>query len=163
MVIKFEGCPRQISRQEVRAPEGWIDRRPAPCGEFKHNVKTGRKEPMKIVRVYAGDDGESHVEIKNSDDLDYVERGGMRTTMEAATGVEFALRKEGDFADFHNAPRRQYVLYLTALVEIGLGDGSALRMEPGDVLLAEDTTGHGHSSRVLKGGTSVTVRLEPLP
>ena len=116
---------------------------------------------MKIVRVYAGDDGESHVEIKQAKDLDYVERGGVRTRMESATGIQFAMRKAGNFDDFHNAPRRQYVLYLTATVEICLGDGTALLMEPGDVLRAEDTTGHGHSSRVVKDGISVTVPLEP--
>ena len=34
-------------------------------------------------------------------------------------------------------------------------------MDPGDVLLAEDTTGRGHSSRVLKGGMCAVVRIDP--
>jgi quercetin dioxygenase-like cupin family protein len=116
---------------------------------------------MKIVRAYTGDDDESHLDITDQSDLDYVERDGTRTAVETATGAQFSLRKEGAFSDFHNAPRRQYVLYLTASVELGLGDGSTHVMEPGDVLLAEDTTGRGHSSRVIKGGISVTVRLDP--
>ena len=116
---------------------------------------------MKLVRAYTGKDNESHLEIMDQSDLDYVERDGTRTAVRTATGTQFAMRKEGAFTDFHNAPRRQYVFYLTAAVEIGLGDGSTHVMNPGDVLLAEDTTGHGHTSRVIKGGMSATVRLEP--
>ena len=52
------------------------------------------------------------------------------------------------------------MVYLTARVEIGLGDGSSVVMEPGDVLQAEDTTGHGHTSNVLQGGMCMVVRLE---
>ena len=116
---------------------------------------------MKIVRAYTGDDNETHLEILDQSDLDYVERDGTRTAIRPVTGTQFALRKVGYFADFHNAPRRQYVFYLTASVEIGLGDGSTHVMNPGDVLLAEDTTGRGHTSRVVKDGISATVRLDP--
>lgn len=116
---------------------------------------------MKIVRIYTGDDGESHLDITDEADLTYVERDNTRTAVEAVTGAQFAMRKEGHFNDFHTAPRRQYMIYLTATVEIGLGDGSTHIMNPGDILQAEDTTGHGHSSRVLKGGMCAIVRIEP--
>lgn len=116
---------------------------------------------MKLVRVYTGDDNESHLDIKDESELNYTERDGTRTAVEGVTGALFAIRKDGSFSDFHNAPRRQYVIYLTASVEIGLGDGSKHMMNPGDVLLAEDTTGHGHSSRVVKGGMCAIVRIDP--
>lgn len=115
---------------------------------------------MKIVRVYTGEDMKSHLEVVDRTELDYVERGGLRTAVETATGVKFARRGKGEFTDFHNAPRRQYVLYLIARSEIGVGDCEAQILEPGDVLLAEDTAGRGHTSRVLENGMSVTVRLE---
>jgi quercetin dioxygenase-like cupin family protein len=116
---------------------------------------------MKLVRAYTGEDDESHLDIMDQSDLEYVERDGSRTAVRSATGTQFAMRKEGEFTDFHNAPRRQYVFYLTASVELGLGDGSTHIMKPGDVLLAEDTTGRGHTSRVVKSGISATVRLDP--
>jgi hypothetical protein len=116
---------------------------------------------MKLVRIYTGDDGESHLDITDGVDLDFVERDGTRTAVHPVTGAQFAIRKEGHFSDFHNAPRRQYMMYLTATVEIGLGDGTTHTMQPGDVLLAEDTTGRGHSSRVIKGGMCVVVRIDP--
>ena len=111
---------------------------------------------MKLIRVYTGSDGESHIERL---DFDLTERDGTRTLIEESGGISFAERLEGSFSDFHNPPARQYVLYLTASVEIGLGDGSSVVMEPGDVLLAHDTTGRGHTSRVLKGGMCAFVRL----
>ena len=111
---------------------------------------------MKLLRVYTGPDGESHIERL---EFALVEREGTRTQLQAASGVSFAQRAEGSFSDFHNAPRLQYVLYLTASVELGLGDGSSVVMAPGDVLRAEDTTGRGHTSRVLVGGMVAFVPL----
>lgn len=116
---------------------------------------------MKIVRVFTGDDGESHIEVTDETELSYVERDGTRTAVQMVSGAQFAIREEGSFIDFHQAPRRQYMIYLTASVEIGLGDGTTHLMQPGDVLLAEDTTGRGHSSRVVKGGMCAIVRIEP--
>lgn len=115
---------------------------------------------MKVVRSYTGDDGESHVQVTEQASLPFVERDGTRTPLVEVVGAEFAHRKLG-FLDFHPAPRRQYMVYLTARVEIGLGDGSAVVMEPGDVLQAEDTTGRGHTSHVLQEGICMVVRLEP--
>jgi hypothetical protein len=115
---------------------------------------------MKMVRIYTGDDNESHVEITEPDDWDYPERNGSRTPKLGATNTQFFRREAGPKGKFHNASQRQYMFYLTAQVEIGLGDGSTVMMEPGDVLLAEDTTGHGHSSHVLKSGMCALVGLE---
>ena len=104
----------------------------------------------KLVHLYTGDDGESHHEELAFDFADG-DGDGTGTAMQGAAGVRFVRRVDGSFSDFHTAPRRQYVLYLTAGVELGFGDGSTVMMEPGDVLLAEDLTGRGHTSRVREG------------
>jgi len=111
---------------------------------------------MKFVRVYTGDDNESHVEVIEPE---FSDRDGTRTTPETANKVSFVQRPDGGFSDFHQAPQQQYVLYLTASIEIGLGDGSSIVMERGDVLRAEDTTGHGHTSTVREGGLCAFVPL----
>ena len=114
---------------------------------------------MKIVRIYTGPDGESHFE-----DIDpqFTEKNNMRTKLQEAKGILFRHTPAGYFKDFHTAPRRQYVLYLKGGIEIGVGDGSKRRMAPGDVLLANDTTGRGHTSSALDGeeGYSAFVTLE---
>ncbi|MCZ6558952.1 MAG: hypothetical protein O7A69_14435 [SAR324 cluster bacterium] len=103
---------------------------------------------MKIVRVYTGDDGQSHFEdIETSYPI--VDATGKKSALEKATGIVFR-QTGGDYnLDFHNAPRRQYVINLVGGVEIEVGDGSKRILQAGDVLLAEDTEGQGHISRAL--------------
>jgi hypothetical protein len=110
---------------------------------------------MKFIRTYTGPDSESHYEEQK---LTF-DAGTKRTAPQGSKHVQFYERHIG-FRDFHTAPRRQYLLYLTAQVELGFGDGSTVRMEPGDVLLVEDLTGRGHSSRVIKAGLCAVVALE---
>jgi hypothetical protein len=48
--------------------------------------------------------------------------------------------------------RRQYVIItLGGEVEIETGDGTVRRFGPGDVMLADDTSGRGHMTRVVGG------------
>jgi hypothetical protein len=51
------------------------------------------------------------------------------------------------FSDFHNAPRRQYVVVMSGAMEIEISDGTTRHLVPGDVLVAEDLTGKGHITR----------------
>jgi hypothetical protein len=103
---------------------------------------------MKIVRVYTGADGESHFEDLEVP-LQHRGRVGRISELQKATGI-FFRETDGDYVlDFHNAPRRQYVINLDAAVELEVGDGSKRVLHPGDILLAEDTTGHGHQSRAV--------------
>lgn len=53
--------------------------------------------------------------------------------------------------DFHVAPRHQFVVNLSGVVEIECGDGSTRRLGAGDILLADDTTGQGHITREIEG------------
>lgn len=105
---------------------------------------------MQIVRVYTGPDGESHFEDL---DVDFEQSGlfGRISKMVPARGVIFR-EVDGDYdLDFHNAPRRQYVVNLTGSVDLVVGDGTTRRLGPGSVLLADDTTGRGHKSRNVAG------------
>ena len=118
-------------------------------------VRLGRRaETMKVVRVYAGDDGESHFE-----DVDIAVRsqGGIGRLSKLIRGPGVMFREvDGDYdLDFHTAPRRQFVVNLRGAVDItvgsAVGGGETRRLESGDILLAEDTTGNGHKSRAVDG------------
>jgi len=50
-------------------------------------------------------------------------------------------------SDYHRASRRQYVVNLSGVAEFETADGSKRWLSPGDVLVAEDLTGHGHIAR----------------
>ena len=96
---------------------------------------------MQIVRVFTGDDNESHFEDVAIDQLaEIVSRVG-------AGPVNLNRRASPAFSDFHNAPRRQYVVVMAGVYELEAGDGSRRRLQAGDVLVAEDVTGHGHILR----------------
>jgi hypothetical protein len=106
---------------------------------------------MRITRIYTGDDGESHFEDIEVPLVDHGGGIGAISKLEGATGVLFR-ETQGDYDfDFHNAPRRQYVINLDAAVEIEIGDGSKRVIGAGEILLAEDTTGRGHISRSADG------------
>ena len=104
---------------------------------------------MQITRVYTGDDDQSHFETI---DVPLGEsRYGSLSELFEAEGVIFRETPVGGELDFHNAPRRQFVVTLSGEVEIECGDGATRRLGAGDILLADDTTGQGHITRDLKG------------
>jgi len=113
-------------------------------------LKNSGGNELNIVRIYSGDDGESHFE-----DVEVAmdNRGNIGRISELWRGTGVMFREvEGDYEiDFHNAPRRQLVVNLTGSVEIEIGDGTVRRLGPGSILLAEDTTGRGHISRAVDG------------
>lgn len=85
----------------------------------------------------------------------------MLTAPQAAAHIVFAQLPVGTFIDWHPAPRRQYVIILSGQLEIGLGDGSIRQFGPGDARLVEDTTGKGHTTRVV-GSEPVLTAVVPL-
>jgi hypothetical protein len=96
---------------------------------------------MQIVRVYSGDDGESHFEDLTSDQFaEIVNHIG-------PGAINLNRRSSPSFSDYHNAPRRQYVVNMSGIAEFEVADGTKRRLHPGDVLVAEDLTGHGHIAR----------------
>ena len=111
---------------------------------------------MHIVRIYTGDDQQSHFEDVEVELRD-TGLGGRMSALHPARGVIFR-ETGGDYdLDFHNAPRRQYVVNLSGSVEIEVGSGEKRVLGPGAILLAEDTTGQGHISRAVAGEARVSL------
>ena len=106
----------------------------------------------KIWRVYSGADGQSHVEeveLAMKPFTDSEGAHGQSAPREAASGIVFRVAPPGYVLDWHCAPRRQYSITLSGQAEIEVGDGTKVRVGPGDVLLAEDLTGRGHVTRAV--------------
>ena len=100
-----------------------------------------------IIRNYSGEDGKSHFEDITLSFEAYADVRE-RTALQGATGVRFARWPAGFFLDWHNAPRRQYVIILSGQVEIGVEEETKL-LKAGDVALEEDLTGQGHTARIV--------------
>ena len=112
---------------------------------------------MQVVRIYTGDDGESHFEEL---DLPFeAVAHAERTAAQNASSVTFSRTQPGTFSDWHTAPRRQYVITLEGQMEVGLGDGTKRIFNPGDVLLADDLTGRGHTTAVHGDRPRVSVAM----
>lgn len=104
---------------------------------------------MKVTRFYTGPDGQSHFEDLEIELEDMGADIGKVSKLEPATGIIFR-RTEGNYdLDWHNAPRRQYIIILEGEVEIEVAGGDKRRFGPGDIMLAEDTTGKGHISKAV--------------
>jgi len=104
---------------------------------------------MKVIRIYTGEDNQSHfehLEIPLNDT-----RLGRMTDLLPAEGILFRETSPGLVYDFHTAPRRQFVLFLSGAAELECGDGTVRRFGAGDILLADDLTGQGHISRDVEG------------
>ncbi len=108
---------------------------------------------MEITRLSSGDDGETHVEEMSLES--HPELG----ELQKASGIVFRSAEPGSFLDWHPAPRRQFVITISGEVEIGLGDGTVHRFGPGHVNLAEDLSGHGHTTRVVGDVPRVTATI----
>ena len=103
---------------------------------------------MGFMRIYSGDDGESHIE-----EMD-LESHPSLTELHTVTGIVFRQYEPGHFSDWHHAPRRQYVITIQ-----GEGDGTIYRFGPGHVTLAEDLTGRGHTTRVVGNVPRITASV----
>ena len=71
--------------------------------------------------------------------------------------VQFRRTNKDYDLDWHQAPNRQYVVTLSGESEIELEGGRKLRLGPGHILLAEDTTGQGHISRAIGAGDRISL------
>ena len=76
-----------------------------------------------------------------------------------ATGIVFRWHEPGNFIDWHVAPKKQFIVTLEGQVEIGLGDGSVYTLGPGDMMLAEDLTGQGHTTKAVGDRTRVSIAI----
>jgi hypothetical protein len=117
-------------------------------------AQTGK--PMKITRLYTGPDGQTHAEEIN---VNFGPGGTDGFKLMAGAGAEVRRAPPGRVADWHVAPRRQYVITLSGHGEVELVDGTKIPLGPGSIDLAEDLTGKGHITRVIGNEDRVTIAI----
>jgi hypothetical protein len=118
---------------------------------------------MRYTRLFANEDGESHfghVEI----DLALTEYAPPAPPLELssiipATHVGFMRAPAGWSSEWHPSSARNLFVVLSGEWEVTASDGETRRFKTGSVLLVDDTTGKGHSSRVVSEGESLAVMV----
>ena len=111
-----------------------------------------------LVRIYTGDDGQSHFEVLGLPAVDV-----HRIATKSGEDLVFRRSAADRPVEWHNPTRRQYLIVVSGRMEVSIADGSARQFQPGDVLLAEDMTGQGHLTKSLYGScTTVSVGIPDL-
>lgn len=100
--------------------------------------------------------GESHFEEMQLPLTD----GGQIGYLSAALPVKEIIFREVQPSydyDFHNAPRRQYMVLPDGGIQIETSTGDTKSFAPCEVILVEDTTGKGHRTKNLEPTTRRSV------
>jgi hypothetical protein len=121
---------------------------------------------MRYTRIFADAAGQSQFEevdigLREADFGSPVEPMDLSAPIEAAR-LMFATIPVGWVGERHTAPRRQWFLQLTGVIETEVSDGRRVRTGPGSITLIEDTEGSGHVTRVI-GDVPVTGGFVHLP
>jgi quercetin dioxygenase-like cupin family protein len=103
---------------------------------------------IRLIRIFTGDDDQSHFSVG---EIEWKETGALNaiSQREQAQTIPFEETAAGARLDWHNAPHRQYVITLSGRLEFESRTGARQVVEPGDILLAEDTSGGGHRWRLV--------------
>jgi quercetin dioxygenase-like cupin family protein len=115
----------------------------------------GAQAPKSITatRIFTGPDGQSH-----SEEFELTLTDG-NSAMLKATGVQFRRQPPGRFSDWHVGPRRQFIITLSGRGEIEVAGGKKIDLVPGRIELIEDTTGKGHTTRVVGSEDRVSIAI----
>lgn len=95
-----------------------------------------------MIRAYqlcTGKDGHSHV-IRGS---------VVNNEVIAVASILFEESPPHSSLDWHNAPVTQYVVTLSGILEFATHGGETFTINPGEILIALDTTGSGHKWRLV--------------
>ena len=77
-------------------------------------------------RLYTGEDGMSHLE-----ELDWPKGPEGHAPFQPASAIGFRRDEPGLFMDLHTAPRRTYIMTLSGVAEVDVGDGKVWRFGAG--------------------------------
>ncbi len=117
-------------------------------------------QAMRIKRVIDGPDGKSRLDIIELPIVN-AEPGKALYSRLHATDVKLGYGAPGAFIDWHRVTTPRLWILLQGAWEFGTGDGKVHRLVAGDIVLAADVTGQGHTSRNVGDVASfvLTVRL----
>ena len=103
---------------------------------------------IRCVRIWTGNDGNSHFE-EGVIDLMEGERGDSLTTSVEVTGLSFQETRTGGSFEWHKDPIPRFVITLSGTLEFETRGGQTFVIRPGDILLAQDNTGTGHRWKLI--------------
>jgi hypothetical protein len=128
-----------------------------PPAQSAEDAAAQKNKPLMINRFYTGPDGQTHVEEIEAKFAPGGETGSYK--LMANAGAELRRAPPGRVADWHTAPRRQYVITLSGHGELEISGGKKILVGPGSINLVEDVTGKGHITRTVGNEDRVTIQV----
>ncbi|MEI6613049.1 hypothetical protein [Polynucleobacter sp.] len=104
---------------------------------------------IRCVRLWTGKDNNSYFEEGVIDLNLKNDRGDVLSSKFAAQTISFQETGSGGKYDWHNDPVRQLVITLSGTLDFVTRNNEHFIINPGDILLAEDSTGTGHSWKLI--------------
>jgi hypothetical protein len=113
-----------------------------------HRVLAQSRTQVTAMRFFTGPDKQSHSEPL-SIQFHSVNELHREDSEHVPAKTAFLVRiPPGYFENWHNANQRRYIAVLSGHAEIEVANGQTLHLDPGNLGLAEDLTGKGHTFRV---------------
>jgi hypothetical protein len=103
---------------------------------------------IRCIRIWTGDDDNSYFE-EGRIELPKGERGDILSGTVDVVSISFRETRAGGAFEWHGAPARQFVITLSGTLDFQTRRGEHFILHPGDILLAEDTAGTGHSWKLV--------------
>jgi hypothetical protein len=129
-----------------------------PAAQSAEDAAAQKAKPIMINHLYTGPDGLTYAEeIEAKFAPGGGEMAGYRLLANA--GAELRRAPPGRVADWHTAPRRQYVITLSGHGELEVAGGKKIQVGPGSINLVEDVTGKGHITRTVGNEDRVTIQI----
>jgi quercetin dioxygenase-like cupin family protein len=120
---------------------------------------------VRYTRIYTDAGGETHFEELDTtgQTIQAVESDLVGTVSETfpVTGIYFREVVEESSPVPHNAPFPLFIIGLRGTFSVEVSDGETREFPPGSVILVEDTTGKGHTTRSVGGEPRATL-MAPL-
>lgn len=113
------------------------------------HVAAQKRETTTVTRLYTGTDGQSHAQDTEIAWRPAKLRAELRESESVkVTSAQFLRWPRGFVWEGHPASKRQYVIVVSGRGEVAVVGGNKVQLAPGRILLAEDVTGKGHTTRV---------------
>ncbi len=103
---------------------------------------------MRCIRLWSDSEGNSRFEegeiaLKSGSPVNLL------SDQFSAKSISFEETQAGQTLNWHNAPAKQFVITLRGTLDFSTRSGDHFILTPGDILLAEDTVGSGHSWKLI--------------
>jgi hypothetical protein len=123
-------------------------------GQNGERATSASNHVVMATRLYTGLDGQSHIDqtpivLRTTPPIDANGAPAEQSEVQKTSDAYLVRAAPGMFESWHNASQKRFVVVISGEAEIGTSSGEKARIVPGQIYLADDLTGKGHTFRVV--------------